>query len=160
MLAIVPVYRGVAFLLGISHMTIWVIKSYIGSLKRRVMVYKSSELLLLLPIGFRMEPHLGLLSWILVEVSSFLKSPQRVVSKPMHELAEVTRRCWSSGNMCAAAWLDGVDKLLIVAWHLGKGFRSRGLVRWYSCVRRRLLGISHMSNKVAHREFEKNGHGI
>ena len=32
------------------------------------MVYKSSELLLLLPIGFRMEAHLGLLLWTLVEV--------------------------------------------------------------------------------------------
>ena len=47
------------------------------------MVYKSSGLLLLLPIGVRMEPHLGLLPWTLVEVGSLLSSPQQVVSEPM-----------------------------------------------------------------------------
>ena len=84
-------------------------KFHIESLKRSVMVYKSSGLLLLLPIGFRMEPHLGLLPWTLVEVGSFLESPQQVVSEPMvrsarrqrcgmvdpmDELGEVTRRCY------------------------------------------------------------------
>ena len=29
-----------------------------------------------------------------------------------------------------------------------------------SCVRGRLLGMSHMSKEVPHREFEKKGHGI
>ena len=72
------------------------------------MVYKSSELLLLLSIGFKMEPHLGLLLWTLVEVGSFLGSPQQVISEPivrsarpqrcgmvdpMDELGEVTRKC-------------------------------------------------------------------
>jgi len=72
------------------------------------MVYKSSGLLLLLPIGFRMEPHLDLLPWTLVEVDFFLGSPQQVVSEPMvrsagrqrcgmvgpmDELGEVTLKC-------------------------------------------------------------------
>ena len=72
------------------------------------MVYKSSGLLLLLPIGFRMEPHLDLLLWTLVEVGSFLGSLQQVVSEPivrsagrqrcgmvgpMDKFGEVTRKC-------------------------------------------------------------------
>jgi len=55
-----------------------------------------------------MEPHLGLLPWTLVEVHSFLGSPQQVVSEPMvrltrrqscgmvypvDEFGEVTRKC-------------------------------------------------------------------
>jgi len=63
-------------LLRISHMS----KEFpIESLKRKTMVYKSGGLLLLLPIDFRMEPHLGLLPWTLVEVGSLLGSPQHVV---------------------------------------------------------------------------------
>ena len=58
--------------MGMSHMTKEVPDQ---SLKRRVMVYESSRLLLLLPIGFRMEPHLGLLPWTLVEVCSLLGLP-------------------------------------------------------------------------------------
>ena len=45
------------------------------------MAYKSSGLLLLLSIDFRMEPHLSLLSWISVKVGFFLGSPQQVVSE-------------------------------------------------------------------------------
>ena len=55
--------------MGISHM---IEKVHISSLKRRIMVYKISGLLLLLLIDFRIEPHLDLLSWVLVKVDSFL----------------------------------------------------------------------------------------
>ena len=82
-------------------------KSHIGSLKRKVMVYESSGLLLL-PISFRMKTHLGLLPWTLVEVGSLLGSFQQVVSEPMvhsarrqrcgmgdpmDKLGEVTHKC-------------------------------------------------------------------
>jgi len=53
----------------------------------------------------------------------------------MDELDEVEHRCWSSGNTCDAAWLDGVDKLLMAAWHLGKGFRLRGACALMWCER-------------------------
>jgi len=54
---------------------------HIDSLKRKTMTYKSSGLLLLLPIGVRIELHLGLLPWALVEVGSPLGSPQHVISE-------------------------------------------------------------------------------
>ena len=44
-------------LFGISHISE---ESHVGNLKRKTMIYKSNELLLLLLIGLRMEPHLGL----------------------------------------------------------------------------------------------------
>ena len=55
------------------------------------MVYKSNGLLLLLPIGFRMEPHLTLLPWTLVEVGSFLGSPQQVVSELWFRMSSIMK---------------------------------------------------------------------
>jgi len=51
------------------------VESHIRNLKRRTIVYKISGPLLLLPIGLRMEPHLYLLAWILVEVGSLIDLP-------------------------------------------------------------------------------------
>jgi len=41
------------------------------------MVYKLSGLLILLPIGFKIEPHVGLLPWTLVEVAPSLDLPNK-----------------------------------------------------------------------------------
>jgi len=138
-------------------------KSHIGSLKRKVMIYKSNGLLLL-PICFRMELHLFLLPWTLVEVDFLLVSSQQVVSEPivrlarrqrcgmvgpMDEFGKVTHNCWSSGNTCAATWLDGIDKLLMVAWHLSKGFRSRGSM-CVDVVWKRLMCEGEIVGNVKH----------
>jgi len=60
-------------LLEMSHMSEG---SRIRSMKRRIMIYKPSGLLLLLPIDFMMEPYLYLLPLNLIEVSTLLGSPQ------------------------------------------------------------------------------------
>ena len=51
------------------------LQSHIRSLKRGTIVCKSSKLLLLLPIGFKVEYHLSLLWRTLVEVGSLLEPP-------------------------------------------------------------------------------------
>ena len=75
----------------VGNITTWVKKSHIESLKKKVMVYKSSGLLHLWSISFRIEPHLGLLPGTLVEVGSFLGSLQYVVSEIWFRMSSIMK---------------------------------------------------------------------
>jgi len=164
-------------LLEMSHM---IKKSHIGSLKRRVMVYKSSGLLLLLPIGFRMEPHLGLLPWSLVEVGSFLESPNKWYQSRWCVRVGDKGVAWCTPWMCLVKWHIGVDRA-------GTRVLQRGSMAWINswwwldtlvkasaqgracalmCVKethvwgRDCWESRTWVKEVPYREFEKKGNGI
>ena len=76
-----------------------------------------------MPIGFRMEPHLGLLPWTLVEVGSFLESPQQEENNtPSHFNEPATATFVESDSDGDVLFATSTNKEGISDWVLDSGY--------------------------------------